>query len=414
MYKYIILYALLAPLVGVYLVEQGAYAMSVGKAGFPNGTFYIYSVYVVVIVATIFFVNLLGRGGRKEGRQSLFSPEKSKMFNSFGIHLFILHIALIFIMLFVFGGINVWLGVMEKGAFRVKLGPFGAIAYILTKYTSPTLFAYLTVLFLNSHKTRFQKILWWSNVVLIFILGSTWGFKSTGISMMLPSLLIIFWRISFFNIIKLGGVFFAILFLFFYWFDSETNLGSSNFEVFSFIIERLTVLQGDASWYIWGEYQDGAKFPNYFPSLLAGIGDSNLKILGVSRDNLYEWMNFHYDWMLSYVSGLPLETIDGGHSIVGTPFSEGLIAGGKTGIIVIAIVAGVIISVSYHLMDRFRLKKQYIFLTLFSSYFCFNVFPWLMGGGITQLYHISNVIGFIITLLFLKSLKMKINFEKLN
>lgn len=417
MFKYLIAFALLSPLIGVYWVEQGAYAMSVGKDGYPNGAFQMFAIYVLIVFSSaLLFSSLFRKFEFSEFKmvKNLDSCAiENRTYNQFSSKLFILHIILIIVMLFLFGGINVWLGAMDKGEFRVKLGSFGSIAFILTKYASPTMFAYLTILYINSSKNNFQKLMWGVNMLLIFILGSTWGFKSTGISMILPSLLILFWQVSFRKIIKLCVYLFSILIGFFFLFDSATNLGDgTSLSAIQFIFERLTVLQGDVSWYIWGNYQAGEKFPSYWPTLFSAFGDSNLKLFGVDRGNLNEWMSYHYDWMLSYVSGLPLETIDNGHSIVGTPFSEGLVAGGVAGIVIIAIIAGLVISISYYLMNRFRSKKQYIYLTLFASYFYFNIFTWLIGGGITQLFHISNFIGFFITIVLIKLLKqnIKMNF----
>jgi hypothetical protein len=415
-FKYIVAFALFSPLVGIYFIEGGSYAFSVAKDGYPNGAFNAFSFFITIVLLFAFSIIYLTRKGRKDNfiNYSNVNTEQETSdlqlkYLSFSTKLLLIHLVFLMIMLFGFGGIKVWMGILEKGQFRTALGPFGSFAYIMMKIASPSLFAYCTLQYSKVNQNFLNKLLWRGNMILILILGSVWGFKSTGISMLLPSIIILYWRISFTKVLKLSIGFFGLLLLFFYLFDSDGVFGVDSV---IFIFDRLTTFQGDVSWHIWGLYSNGEQFPNYFPTLLSAFGDSTLKLFGVARDNLFMWMNYHYDWMLIYLAGLPLEAIDSGHNIVGTPFSEGLVAGGITGMVTFASIAGILIGLSYNALANFIYKKQHTHAAIFSSYFCFNIFPWLSGGSITQLFHISNFFGLLITLFLVEFTRKQILLNK--
>jgi len=406
MYKYLVSFVLLTPLIGIILVENGEYAGSVGRDGYPNGATLAYTGYVVIVILTAIVsskAKLIKYNATMSDSCCTASISgnhiSSCRFNQFAGLLFIFNIAFLFIMLFGFNGIMVWLGSTEKGVFRATLGPWGLIPYLMTKFIAPALFAYATVLYKRTVLNNLIRLLWWSNAIVIFLVGSVWGFKTTGLMMLLPALLILNWEISFLKLIKLFSFFILTLVIFFKLFDANLM---ENTNVVMFLLNRLTVLQGDVSWHIWDLYIKSEPIPNYWPSLLAAFGDTPLTLFGVDKNNLNDWMSYHYDWMVTYMAGLPLETIRDGHSIVGTPFSEGIVAGGYVGVILIALIAGLLVGRSYFYLN-FNLTTDNALRTSFiSTFFCFHTFAWLSGGAITQLFHISIIISLIVTYITLQ------------
>lgn len=385
MFKYMIFFVLLTPLIGIWLVEDGAYASSVGEVGSPNGATRAFGAYVLGVL----IVALLAAGRRHapvtEKQRPQISVVSEREFFIFSRRLLLLNMVFLAVMLFAFDGIRVWMGALEKGMFRTSLGPLGFVPYLMTKFVIPTLFAFSTILLTRIRSSDRASRMWWVNLLLIIVVGSTWGFKTTGIFMLLPGLLILNWNLSVSKMLLLAGVFFGMLVLFFFLFDSALM---DDVSVFKFLLERLTVLQGDVSWYVWGEYVVGADLPNYFPTLLAAIGDTAMGIF-VDKSNFFDWMSFHYDWMLTYIATSSEQAIINGHSVTGTPFSEGVIAGGWYGVALFAIIAGVLIGRTYRILGNAISSGHTMTAALTSSYFCFNIFAWLNGGAITQLFHIS-------------------------
>jgi len=253
-----------------------------------------------------------------------------------------------------------------------------------------------------------QRFWWFLNSLIAFLIGMSWGFKSTGIMMIVPSLVLIYWSINLIQIIKLSLSAFFVIYAGFFYFDAGNELYVNG--AFDFLLRRVTILQGDVAWYVWTTFNSGEEFPSYWPTLLAAFGDTTLTIFGIARSNYEQWMLFHYDWMITYIAGSSLEQIAGGHSIVGTPFSEGLIAGGIIGVILFSIIGGVLIGLSYSTIRRSLFERTPMKGALMSTYFCFYIFSWLIGGAVIQLFHISLVIGFVMSIIIIKLLCLKIKF----
>lgn len=409
MYKYLIAFVLSMPLIGIWLVEHGEYAMSVGVPGEANGATEAFAIFVAAVVLVA-----LASGGRyrlRRRQNASVATSNPALLNyrdrecvHFAKNLLLLTLAFLLMMLFAFGGINVWLGTIEKGLFRATLGPFGALAYLMTKFAIPALFAYATLLFAKSTRSRQVRALWLANAAMVFIAGSTWGFKTTGVFMLLPGLLILNWTMSAKRLVTFCAVFIGTLMLFFFWFDAQLM---EDVNVVPFLATRLTVLQGDVAWYVYGLYAAGETLPNYWPTVIAAAGDTVLSILGVSKENHVEWMKYHYDWMITHLAGVPLENIANGHSITATPFAEGIVAGGWWGAMLFAVLAGLLVGRTYYHLDRAIKTGFDATAAILSTYFCFQIFSWLNGGAITQLFHVSVLVYLMATYALLRAMRLK-------
>ena len=382
MYKYLVAFALISPLIGIYLVEQGEYAGSVGVNGSPNGATAAFLAYLAVVLITALIATRVPRFTIASTATARFDPEHADQdcdvsaarFQEFSVRLFWVNVLFLMILLFAFGGIRVWFGTVGKGVFRATLGPFGAVAYLMTKVTLPALFAFSTILYARAASSKKRNAsLWWWNAALIFLTGATWGFKTTSLFMLLPAMLILHWRLSILTALKLVIAAAVVPFALFFVFDTSTVESAGAFQ---FIVTRLTVLQGDVAWYVWGLHREAEVFPNYWPTLLAAFSDSALRMVGIARDDLTVWMSYHYDWMMSYIGNIPLEVISEGHSITATPFAEGIIAGGVGGMFLFAAIAGVLIGRTYFHLGRAIKNAMDLRAALLSTYFCFCIFPW--------------------------------------
>ncbi|MFL6601416.1 MAG: hypothetical protein ACJ8R9_08795 [Steroidobacteraceae bacterium] len=389
MYKYLIAFVLITPLIGVWMVEGGEYAGSVDVQGYPNGATMAYGLYVVAVVC---IAMLCARAGRRPIELQPPSREADALFRRFSAKLLLVEIVFMLLFLFGFGAINTWLGGIGKGEFRVGLGDFGAFPNAMSKFVIPALLAYCTLLYRRSSRSGALKLRLSITFFIAFVTGASWGFKSTAIASVAPALLLLYWRVRPLQLVVLAAAFVGSLMLFFWIFDAD--LGTVT-DAQAFLLRRVTVLQGDVAWYIWGLHSSGASFPSYWPTLLAAMGDKVLSALGISRSDYYEWMLYHYDWMITYLAGASLEQIaEGGHSIVAQPFAEGLIAGGLGGLVLFTVIAGVLTGRMYTFLDTSMRKGHDLSAAFGATYFCYYLLPWLSAGAIVQLFHISLLVSF--------------------
>ena len=210
MHNTIVLASVLLPLIGVMRMEDGAFGNSIGMHGYPNGASAVYAMYAAVLLTTYF--GLRASAARNGPR-----------FNAYAQLLIGLFLPILLVMLFGFGGWAVWLGQVGKGEFRANLGPFGAVAYLLINSVIPLLMAYAAVLYRGAPGDARER----ASLVMLFgltlLIGSTWGFKSTGITMLLPALVVLFWGAGMGRVLAVCGAIALTISAFFYLFDSETD-----------------------------------------------------------------------------------------------------------------------------------------------------------------------------------------------
>jgi len=394
MYKYLVAYVLLTPLLGIWFVEHGEYAGSIGVDGYPNGAFFAFGAYVL---GTVLVALVVGR--RRHVHTMPAGPVTHEavagyLFRNFAASLLVFNLAFLILFLLGFGAINVWLGAIQKGEFRANLGQFGALPNLMTKFVTPALVAYATVLYSKTSRKGITRLWWYANLLVAFIIGASWGYKASAMTILLPALLVLNWRVRLRTLFAIGLVFMGTLILFFNIFDAGV-LTDSDVEVFLF--RRVTVLTGDVSWYIWDQFRQGETFPDYWQTLLAAFGDTTLTALGLNRTDPYQWMLYHYDWMINYLAGQPFDWTESGNSLTGTPFSEGIVAGGLAGLALFTVLAGVLVGGTYRILDRALRTGRDAQAAMIATYFCFGIFTWLNGGAIVQLFHISLLVSVTIT-----------------
>jgi len=388
MFNYLVAIVAVLPLIGIYQMEAGAHGISIGAPGYPNGSFWAYLVYAAVLLLTYFSFK------KKDQSPLNLQLTGNVIFYRCAINVAVLHLLIILCMLFVFKAYLVWTGQMGKGQFRANLGPAGALAYMMTKYISPCMLAYTSYLYTRGRRNLKSKIAIGFCLLLGIILGATWGFKSTGISLILASILILYWKSSFWGVTKAFSVAATIIVVMAIIFDDGTELKG----VLEFLWTRLTVIQGDVSWLVWGKYTEGYELPAYLPTLWAAFGDRFLSVfMGISKDNYAEWAQFHFDIMINDVAGVPLFFVEAGHNVVGTPFSEGVIMFGLAGAVIFAALGGGGSAYIYNKINKAMNHGDGISVALWATYFCVFVFSWLRGGAVVQLIHISVIFGFVIS-----------------
>jgi|GEM_PF-2724481 len=411
--KVFVYFSLLTPLLGIIQVEKGAFAWSVNETGYENGASLAFISYVLISLFSLFIIT---RGRFFSIRENIIIQNKSYCnLRKLYIIVLILNIILSLIFIFVFGGYQTIIGSVAKGEFRASLGGFGAIAYLISKWLSPALFAFLCALRLNAPNSgkmsNSLNQLLFANAFFVFLIGVAWGFKTTAILMLMPGVIILKWNHGAGIIGKLIIGSFLIVYALFLLFDTTDNSGYTT--VLEFLWARVTVLQGDVAWYLWGRHVDNDLRFNYFWTLSVAIGDSIWSLLtGITRENPEIWVLSHYGSLLTYAAGYPIEGILEGHNVTGTPFSEGLIAGGEGGAYFFGLLSGCIIGLVYNKMTSCLRKGHAINAAVWSCYFVFCVFSWLNGGEIVQLFHISVFVSMLAAWLAMKIIISVVNLEK--
>jgi hypothetical protein len=401
MLRYIAIAVLLTPLLGIWLMEGGAYGPSIGAYGAPNGATLAYAVYAATVVATAWLVARCMPV--KHAIPPLPLPLRDREFRRAAVAVLIINVVFLGVLLFGAGGYRVLLGQVSKGEFRTTLGGIGALAYLLQRNLIPGLCALVAALYMGSSRRPAQRRWLAVNLLVVFAGGLTWGFKSTPLTMLLPTLVLLFWRITWTQLVVLGATAFGVLVTLFQFFDADVEVAASALD---FVWRRLTVIQGDVAWKIWDAYVAGEVFPDYWRTLLAVMGDRLMEILlGLDRIDYVNWVQYHYDLLLTSLAGFSFDIIEGGHSVTATPFAEGVIALGSSGVVVYGLIGGALLGLFYSLIRKGLAQGRPLMAAIAATYACTAVIPWLNAGAIVQLAHVSTLAGILMLVVAMRMIR---------
>lgn len=410
-------------------MEQGAFGLDIGMTGYPNGASYAYCIYLIMFLVAykLSAKSFLARIKIKNKRL-----EQSNAVNKRLIRATVFNLVILIIMLFVFGGYKVWMGIVDKGDFRSSFGFFGPIAYYVTLLVSPSIMAYITCFRSKLKSNKTVRAFWLLNICLTLIIGSTWGFKSTSITMLIPTIIIYYQKVSIKSISIIGGSAFTLLVFFSVIFDGgkittkdilalkdsltiEATNDITKLNPLTFVVYRLTVMQGNSAWKVWDVYYNNQPLPDYSKFLVAIIGDKALSTLGL-LDSPKEINDYHFaDSVTTLVQGRSSFGVKQKTNVTATAFADGVILGGYVGIMLVGFFAGFMARSLKDIIFKSYLFNNHMVCCLATVYFSSYFLPWLNGGGITTLFHISILVGLIFTyciLLFINN-GVKVNQSKI-
>ena len=404
MFNILVLYTLIAPLIGIIMVENGAYSFSSGEIGYFNGSSFVFLLHVLIF--WIFF-NLFKKIKYFSFSYSYSLIEKSKyIFRRRYNNFLIVMILFMTLMLFFFGGYKVVLGIVQKGQFRSEvIGIFGLgfLAYMINKFFIPSILAYLVFLYTKSRQDIFSisiKFKIFFITALTSFIGFIWGFKSSAIVVLLPALVIYLWKFSFRKFVYISFIFFILIVLLSYYYDREIS-DIYNISPLQLVLYRITVIEGDTFWKVWDLYNSsniGKNDFNYLYTLLNFFGGKILYLFLEDPTDPFLKIKYSFSSYLTYivVNDLYYAT-SGQHNLTGTIASEGLIFLGFPFMYLFSIFGAFITAINYQLIKQSILNNKPKIAAISSTVFVFCTWSWLKGGDITSIIHITNFIGVIVT-----------------
>lgn len=381
---------------GLYLIENGAFSPTLMLNGYKNGVLYAYLVFWGILF-TIYYltkkskISFTVKKGKKEYDYMIYSK-----------YYFIILIFLLIVILFVFGAYKIWTGEMGKGEFRSSgIGFFGSFAYGISKFVVPAIGVFQAYLYtrIENKKVKHKNILI-LNFLIIFLVGSSWGFKSFGVFLLLPGLTIIFWDLSFIVFLLMASIGLLLMIFAALLFDAKYNL---NFYTASeFILTRITVMQGEVPWKIWDLYINEQLNISYAQTLLPVLGNKVLYLLtGLDNSNGSEWISYNYGLLLTDIVSTNKYNILHGHNVTGTLFSEAIIALGYLGILVFSLLAGFLVGLFYNTVNNGMKNNNPLVVSVALVYYYSIIYAWIKSGGIVSLIHVANIINIVMIIIVL-------------
>lgn len=385
MFLLALLFTLTAPFIGLILIgsfpdenEWLTSGVSVEAAMVYYGLFL-----VGTIVATVQFkkrfVNISLKNERKGG----------------GEHRLILSLLSILVfVLFFYGGLEVLLGQMTKEDVR----QFGFAHAFLTKYLSPTIFAYLSAKYRAGEISTGQ---WAWALIISCIIGVTSGGKASALIALLPGLAIALdGRLTVYKLVALAGGAFGLLIFSSLIFDSF--LDGDILKVVEYLVRRAFILTAESPFHVSVAYSNDRAIIEYSLTLLEVFGKSILSGLGYSHE-IHKYL-----FSFSVTAWLYPEYIDkirsGIWNITPNVFVEALIVGGAFLLPVFGWLVIYGASILWRRVVRQMQKENFANAAVTSVYAVLVYLSWVNSAGIMQLIHPLAIGSLMLSWLFLKIL----------
>jgi hypothetical protein len=405
-------YVIIAPLLGCILLEYFEfYSYSSGQIGYYNGSWIVYLANSILLLFIASFVSKLKLTDKTLIiRKFRYYYSKSQI-KSQTKKIIILSIIFLLMMLFLFQGYKTLLGTVNKGEFRSKtlgVAGLGFLAYMIFKFFIPTILAYL--MFIHKYLYKQKKYVIYLAFFLSMFSGFLWGFKSSSIIIILPALMVMFQKFEIKHLFKLVLLFFIVVIIAGYFFDREI-VSSYNLSIFEFIFLRMTVIEGDTYWTIFGKIINNEIQPlyfDYFKYLLNFFGNK-INSFFIDLSNPINVLNYKFASYINYVTfGDLYYATSGEHNVTATYVGEGLLFLGFPGVFLFTFLAGIIVGTNIKVFRKSLILKNGKLAAISASCFVMLTWSWLKGGDITTIFHISNLIGIILSSILLNMIEKRI------
>lgn len=379
--------------IGMIYMELGSYGPTINEYGHQNGATFSYLLFWGIFYIFYFKIQKY----RIIVNKKVDTFENKNIFKIL-FYIFIFTFLLLLIQLFLFNGISVLSGTMAKNEFRTTGVSNGLLAFGILKFYGPGLGAIATFYFLKFNKKGILGyILLFFIYIFLFVIGASWGYKSSGITILFPSLALLFWRISLWKFLFLFLVamfFFAYLAL---QFDTAVVKLANYSEALTFIFERITVFQSETPWKIWDSYINGIALPKYIDTIIGLLGNTIPRIFGVTID----YISSNYGLAVTYFVYPHEQNIINGFNTTSTFYSEAIIAFGYVGLLVFPMLGGTMAGIVVKMIQNSNkaIEKSILLLLFFSC-----IFPWMSSGGISTLFHISIFFHLLISYIIFKTI----------
>ena len=389
------------PLIGIALMEAGAYGPDVGDFGFANGASAAYMLHLGVLYATYAVVRVLFRR-RSAVTEEVAYPNTQRLLRRLGAAVLAVEMAILIFSLFGVGAIHVLTGELDKSDLRSQLGSLGALAYLSRDFLAPSCFAVLAFVYHRSAtRGKADTLLLGICFLLTAMNGGVWGFRAAAVLLVTPGLMFLVPKLGPLRAIACCVGAFAVFTLF-----------SMLFQQLSFSLAAATVGiraslgTGNSAWKLWDLAVSHNTFPPYWPTLFTALGGRLASVLGVYQRTQVD-VSTQYDY--TALTTLLVKNFDANtdavmSNVTGTVFGEGVFALGTRWYWVYSILAGLIVGACRVGLDRAVDAGRPVLSALLATYFITSVFTWLNAGGLVALLQIPFVVNYGLAALLITGL----------
>ena len=407
MFNLVFLFITLCPLIGLILMELGAYGQDAGMFGYPNGASLAYTIHLSVMFGTYAFIwkrylrkirrkspstaGWRSRGTPSDRVEVLYTRNSFRML-SFAV--LAINLGLLVFLLFVMGASDVVRGNLGKGEFRSQLGGYGIFAYSSRDFVVPMLAALLVFTYKRCETGWQERILLWMTLFFTAANGAIWGYNATMISLLIPAFILLMPKLTVIRTgVLISGALVTIVFF------TSFYQGHQLSDAREVTLTRATIGTGNSAWRIWDLYQTAPHlFPPYWPTLLHVFGGrlgGELE-LSLEAGGSFEFVDYT-TLMTMLVKNFERSVNVAQSNVTGTVFGEGVIALGSPGFLIFSVLSGAVVGFARILILSGDVRHLPLRASLGATFYMTSVLSWLNAGGITTLFLFPFIVNYAAT-----------------
>jgi len=363
-----------------------------------------YSIHLIIIFTVIFSILYITKTDKKYNSRTILNDKLLNMvFNKSIIFLLIA----IFIMLFIFGAINVVLGNSGRGELRVTLGFFGFLYNFFTMFLPAGIIVIASIYYQLSNRSKKFRIKLYFIYFLGLLIGVLTGFKFTAILILSAGLVQMSDSIRVKSLILIG-----LLFLGLTVFSAFYFMGLDGFTALNYVFARATSVACEGTVGVWNLYPNGAE--DAWMALLYSVGNKLASLLTGYQVTDVEFLKVNITRLIGYLTyPKASEALSGAFNLTVTNFGEGIYYFGKYYYFIFSILTGLILGFTIRYFFITKTANHILTNTMISVYMMITVLPWLMGGVIGNLFGIPTFIYMLLLYGSLKIITSKLSYRRL-
>jgi hypothetical protein len=394
MFNFVFITITALPLLGLWLMERGAWGPDIYQTGYWNGSTAAYAGHLGVLYLAYVATVIVGRRyiGLHLGEVGLPHPIRYSraQFRSVAYRGAILASVLVLFVMFGGGALSVVLGAIDKGQFRTQVR-FSYLAYLSRDFLAPMIGAVVAYVYMRSRPRLEEHLLLGVVLLLVATSGAIWGYRAAAVIGLIPAFVMLIPRVRLHHaIVLLSGTILAIA-------AAATYFDGLPFDMaLRGVTERATVGTANSVWKVWDIAVTAPEaIPAYDATLRSVLGNRVSALLGMAVGGPLDVGNpTDYSTLATLLVKNFSNGVDATSNVTTTVFGEAVIMLGTEWYWLLSIAAGIVTGIVRVTFLHGIVRERPVVAVVAAMYFGDSIFAWLNSGGITVLLLIPYLVNY--------------------
>jgi hypothetical protein len=376
----------IGPLVGLLLLEAGAFGPDLNQYGYPNGASIAFVAHAAVFfVAFSLVVSAVPAVSRRPSRHCHRRAFQRLAWLALGTSL--VCVAFVY---WGAGAKEVVARHIERGEFRSQLR-YGYLAYLCRDFLVPGMTALVAFYYRRCPAGWDEHALMTLNLFVAGLSGWIWGYKASVIVVLFAPLVLLWPRPNLARVVAIGGAALGLMVLTTAFYN-RISIG----DALEILATRATVGSANGAWKVWDVVTtEGRQIPAYWPTLTSIAGRQLASVFGFS-DVITSYQTDFTALLTAVTKDFNAGVDVSSSTVTGTLFSEAVLAAGIPGYLLFSLFAGLLVGFNAVWIRQSERLDAPASAAVGATYFGLSSFTWLNSGGIGAMLIVPFLVNYVL------------------